>query len=236
MSKREARETPVKSRAPYPGKRSERRRSNRRIEDSVASSLRFFGSFLRQPARVGSLLPSSPTLARALVQHCPLETARVVVELGPGTGAITAPILERLGPRTLFLALELDAGHARALAEQFPRLKSYHDSAEHLETYLRRHHVRCVDCVISGLPWANMRSELQERILRPVVRCLHPEGVFVAFGYAHARWLPTTLRFRKQLRRHFAEVHTSRVIWRNLPPAFVYTCRGPRPDPGSGKP
>ncbi|MBL9210484.1 MAG: hypothetical protein JNL92_08435, partial [Opitutaceae bacterium] len=51
-----------------------------------------------------------------------------------------------------------------------------------------------------------------------------PEGQFVAFAYVHARYFPTTLRFRKLMFREFSRVETTPVIWRNLPPAYVYRC------------
>lgn len=172
-------------------------------------------------------MPSSPALARALIAPCPLEQARAIVELGPGTGAITQPILHRLHPQARFLAMELEPSHAQELASRFPRVIVCHDSAEHLEWHLRQHNIAEVDCVISGLPWAVMNARLQERILGAAVRSLARDGVFVAFGYAHARSFPATRRFRRSLERHFGSLTTSRVVWRNVPPAFVYICRQP---------
>lgn len=192
----------------------------------MENALRFFGSFLRRPGSVGSVLPSSAALARAMVRQCPLETAKVVVELGPGTGALTGPLLEAVGPRTQFLAVELDKSHVQMLRKKFPRLKVELGSAEQLEEFLQALGVQQADCIVSGLPWGIMRADLQDRILKPVVRSLRPGGVFVAFGYAHARWLPATRRFLARLQHHFGHVETSRIVWRNLPPAVVYRCSG----------
>jgi phospholipid N-methyltransferase len=57
------------------------------------------------------------------------------------------------------------------------------------------------------------------------LECLSPKGVFTTFAYAHAYWLPTAVRFRKRLKAHFGSVKTSRLVWRNVPPAYVYRCR-----------
>jgi phospholipid N-methyltransferase len=64
----------------------------------------------------------------------------------------------------------------------------------------------------------------QDRIMSAVSSALAPEGQFVAFAYIHARYFPTTLRFRKLMFREFSRVETTPVIWRNLPPAYVYRC------------
>jgi len=194
-------------------------------EARKAERLRFLKAFLQKPITVGAPCPSSLALARAMLQDCDLRNAQTVVELGPGTGAFTRLILERVGRKTLFLALELDAAYAKRLREELEGLQVYHDSAEHLARCLARHGREHVEYIISGLPWSNMRSQVQDRILEAVVKSLAPKGVFTTFAYIHAAWLPTAVRFRKRLKQHFGSVKTSRIVWRNLPPAYVYRCR-----------
>lgn len=196
-------------------------------ESRLVEHLQFFGTFLRKPANVGAVMPSSPALARSLVKDCPFRTARLVVELGPGTGAVTKLILERLGRRTDFFALELAEEHVRALRRRFPGLTVYHDSAENIRRYLPRHGAREVDCVISGLPWASMKRAAQERIMEEVHRALAADGAFTTFAYVHSAWLPRARHFREWLMQNFKHVAISRVVWRNVPPAFVYHCRQP---------
>ncbi len=212
------------ARSPCPARRDARASQQGRATKH-AERLHFLKAFLRKPMRMGSACPSSLALARAMLQECDLTSARVVVELGPGTGAFTRLILDRLGPQTFFLALELDETCVARLRDELDGVVVYHDSAEHLSDYLARHdHVRA-DCVISGLPWTNMGRQIQDRILGAVVRSLAPGGVFRTFAYAHGYWLPTAVRFRRRLREHFRSVKTSRLVWRNLPPAYVYRCR-----------
>ena len=57
---------------------------------------------------------------------------------------------------------------------------------------------------------------------------LAPGGVFTQFGYTWTRWAPPARRQLADLRAHFAEVTTSRTVWRNLPPAIVNEARRPR--------
>lgn len=195
--------------------------------ESLTAGVQFFGSFLRRPARVGSLVPSSRALARVMVAGDILERARVVVELGPGTGAFTGLILDRMSAGALFLAVELDEGHARRLQQRFAGARVIHGSAEHLPRYVRRLGAGAVDCVVSGLPWTNMKGPMQDRILQAITSVLSPEGCFATFSYIHARWFPGAVGFRSRLSRHFRQVAASRIVWRNLPPAVVYTCHQP---------
>ena len=183
--------------------------------------LRFIGAFLREPLAVGSLWPSSTTLSRAVVNSCDFRPGDTVVELGPGTGAFTELLLERLDGRGRLFAVEINPMNIEVLRRRFPPCRVIHDSAENLSRHLGG---RRVDCIISGLAWANMLPRPQDRILEAIGNSLSPKGQFVAFAYAHAFWMPTSLRFRRQLFRKFARVETTPIIWRNLPPAYVYRC------------
>ena len=196
----------------------------RTLELDVLEHLEFFQAFIREPASVGALSPSSRALALAMIRGFPLERAHTVVELGPGTGAFTGPILDRIGRNTNFFVMELDPIHARGLRRRFPELTVYNDSAERMLEYLALHERQVADYIISGLPWANIPTENQDRIMDAILASLAPNGIFTTFAYLHARWLPKARQFRRALERRFAQVQTSPVIWRNLPPAFVYRC------------
>ncbi len=186
--------------------------------------LRFLASFLRRPLTVGAVAPSSARLARTVIGQCNLRDAGVVVELGAGTGAITEQILAHIGPRTRFVAFELDAGHAARLARRFPRVTVCNESAENLQAVLARLGCDGADCVVSGLPWGSMGRSLQERIMAQVLAALKPSGHFCGFGYVHAKWYSSTQAFHRRLRESFADVRISPVVWRNVPPAFAFSC------------
>jgi phosphatidylethanolamine/phosphatidyl-N-methylethanolamine N-methyltransferase len=224
MSNRIARQRP-------PGSRSARTSSSpgrvgrlRAPGSSVGGRLRFFSAFLREPFRVGAFWPSSPELAQRMVEGCDLQRRDRVVELGPGTGAFTSLILERLRRRAQFFAVELSPTNVRELQRRFPLLDIYADSAEKLPKYLALHDGGQADCIISGLAWGNMLPATQNRIFDAVLSSLAPGGLFTTFAYVHARWLPTSVRFRQRLFRHFSRVEVTPIVWRNLPPAFVYRC------------
>lgn len=184
----------------------------------------FFSAFLREPLKVGAFWPSSPVLSQQIVEGCQLESREMVVELGPGTGAFTRLILDRMNPRSRFFAVELNQMNVAQLRRAFPKLQVYPDSAEHLPNYLKQNAAKKADCIISGLAWGNMLPATQNRIFDAVTQSLAPGGLFTTFAYVHAQVLPTSLRFRKRLFDHFSKIEVTPIVWRNLPPAFIYRC------------
>jgi phosphatidylethanolamine/phosphatidyl-N-methylethanolamine N-methyltransferase len=200
----------------------------RALELDVIEHLEFFHAFIREPASVGALSPSSRALALAMIDGFDLRHADTIVELGAGTGAFTGPILERIGKHTTFFAMELDQIHARSLKRRFPGLAVYNDSAERVLEYLALHRKDTADYVVSGLPWANISPDAQGRIMDEILTSLASDGIFTTFAYLHARWLPNARQFRRVLKQRFGRVETTPVIWMNLPPAFVYRCSRPK--------
>jgi phospholipid N-methyltransferase len=156
-----------------------------------------------------------------------LDTGRpsLVVEFGPGTGSFTEAIRVRLGPGSHLIAIEQNDSFAGLLRRRFPDLDLVHGSVEFLPEILEARGNRLADCIISGLPWASFDADLQGRILAGVSRGLREGGAFTTFAYLHGLALPTAWRFRRLLEATFREVRQSQVVWRNLPPAFVYHCK-----------
>lgn len=186
---------------------------------------KFLAAFVRRPFDTGSITPSSSHLARAMVDGMDIEKANTIVELGPGTGVFTRLIEERMHPGAECLCFEIDRDMARELSRRFPRVHVVNDSVEHIGRYLAESGRKSVDATISGLPWAAFTPERQQRLLDATVDALRQDGRFATFAYRHAAWLPRAREFRKLLESRFREVDESSVVWRNMPPAFVYRCR-----------
>jgi phosphatidylethanolamine/phosphatidyl-N-methylethanolamine N-methyltransferase len=201
--------------------RKSRHHNAPRVKRTGHSPLKFLGTFVREPLKVGSVWPSSRALSRAVVDCCDFEPDSLVVELGPGSGPFTGLLLKRLNRRGRLLAVEINTTHAATLRRRFDRCEVIHDSAENLHKHLNGDRAHCI---VSGLAWGNMLPRTQNKILDAILKSLAPGGQFVAFAYVHAAWLPTSRRFRSRLLRHFDRVETTPVIWRNLPPAFVFRC------------
>ncbi len=186
---------------------------------------KFFKVFLRAPALTSAIVPSSPWLAKRMIEGLQLDRAKVVVELGGGTGAFTRVIQEALDPKAFFMIVEIDHAFANYLKRKFPRAHVVNGSAEHLDDHLKAHGQASADCILSGLPWAGFSPEEQKKLLSAAYRILRPGGYLTTYAYNHVAWMSGGRSFRKLLRSTFKHVTTTRTEWRNLPPAFVYRCQ-----------
>lgn len=182
---------------------------------------------MRAPATVGAVAPSSPQLCAVLSSIVPRTGTPTVVELGPGTGAVSAVIDERLPAGARHLAVELDVEMVEYLRRTRPGLEVVPGDARDLGTLLADRGVDHVDAVICGLPWALFDDATQLAVLAEVSRAIGDTGAFTTFAYLHGMTLAAARQFRRTLRATFDEVLVSATVWRNVPPAFVYVCRRP---------
>lgn len=140
--------------------------------------------------------------------------ARVIVELGPGTGVFTRAILQKKRPDATFFLVERDPQFQKILHSRFPGLKVYEEAVD-LSQYLHDMNVAKSDVIISGLPFAIFPEELRAGILDAVVTSLAPGGVFITFQYS--------LQLKDELEQRFEKVSIGFTPL-NIPPAFIYTC------------
>jgi phospholipid N-methyltransferase len=182
--------------------------------------LLFFAKFLRHGAAIASFVPSSPYLARAVVRGIDFASCRCVVELGAGTGPITAELLRLAPPGCRCVIVERDADFCARLRERFPAADVVQADAADLDRLLAERGVEQVDHFVCGLPLPSFPREARERILAVVHRRLRPGGTFRQL--THMPWI-----YYLMYRRYFADVRFDFVL-RNLPPAGYYVCQGPR--------
>ncbi|SHG87767.1 class I SAM-dependent methyltransferase [Geodermatophilus nigrescens] len=190
----------------------------------------FVREFARAPLRTASLVPSSPALAERMVAPLRRPSARppVVVELGPGTGSFTAA-LRAAAPAARYLALELNPAMADHLEARFPGIDVVRGPASGLARALAERGLGPVDLVVSGLPWQAFAGPEGDALVADVAACLAPSGAHTQFTYSATRWAPPGRRQHRRLQRHFGSVDLSPTVWRNLPPAVVYTATRPVP-------
>lgn len=187
----------------------------------------FLAAVLRSPATVGAVAPSSPHLAARLAAVVPQAGEPVVIELGPGTGSVTAVIEHRLAGRGRHVAVEIDLVLAKYLRAEYPAVEVLVGDAAKLEQLLAEHQVPAADAVVSGLPWSLIDADEQRAIVEATARSLRPGGAFTTFAYLHALSMTRARQFRALLDEVFDEVLTTRTVWWNVPPAVTYVCRRP---------
>lgn len=143
----------------------------------------FFKSFLERPKEVGSIIPSSRFLERRVMRCARLDQAKIVVELGPGTGGTTQALLRSMRPDAVLLAIEINQRLAERVRARIadPRLVVHCGSAEDIPGALAAHGLGAPDAVISGIPFSTMPRSVALGILRSIRECLAPTGCFVAY-------------------------------------------------------
>ncbi len=187
------------------------------MKRDIQERIRFFRSFLAHPRQVGAILPTSRWAVRDMLDMANFAEARCVAELGAGTGVYTGEILKRLHPDADFLVFEIDPNLVATLRERFddPRIRIINDSAENIENYLNG---AKVDIIVSAIPFTSLPEDAKESVFRAAARALAPKGVMVQIQYS--------TMLQRDLTRRFASVRR-RLSPLNVPPAFLYACRGP---------
>ena len=199
------------------------------------------GDFFRECRRhfrsTGSILPSSPFLARALAaQLRGIRSAGRILEVGPGTGSVTKEILRHLLPDDRLDAVEIN-GHFAALVrgrlenEWFflyrPRqVQVIHSAVEDLPGE------GIYDYIVSGLPLNNFPVSMVRSIFRAYTRLLKPGGILSYYEYVLLRQLKSPFVNRRERRRLYKigrviggyvrnfQVRRERIFM-NVPPATV---------------
>jgi phospholipid N-methyltransferase len=184
----------------------------------------FVTEIKNQPQSIGAVMPSGDRLADLITEQASLESARTIVEIGPGTGVFTKRIVKKVPKNATYFAIELNEAFATALEEQFPDVPVYQDSAEHINKYLRLHDKEHCDRIISGLPWTAFEKSQQSKLLDALHDSLEDGGLFLTFSYFPLNNLPKGRTFKKMLLERFSDVARTDVV-PNVPPAFVYVCK-----------
>ncbi len=187
----------------------------------MKDSLLFLGKFLKHGTAIASLAPSSPWLSRTTVRNVDWDRAKVLVELGAGTGPITKVLAEKARPDCRVVVLERDPDFAQILRERFQAHANFdvvEGDVRDLTSILERLGISQVDAVVSGLPVPSFPKDLQRDLFRVVKKILVPGGTYNQI--TEMPWV--YLRF---YRKFFQEVQFA-FEPRNLPPAGAYFCRG----------
>lgn len=177
---------------------------------------RFLKTYFKEKKQVGAVAPSSRFLVKRMCDKINFDQAKVIIELGPGTGVFTRELLKRSGPDTKIILFELNDTFIDLLRENFndERLIVLHQSADELDQVLEEHGIQEVDAVLSSLPLAVIPNVVCNAILDKSYDALKKGGVYVQYQYS--------LNSKKLIKRLFPNLKLG-FVPANIPPAFVYT-------------
>ncbi len=188
--------------------------------ERVADEARFLRSWLDNPTVAGAVSPSGRYLARKMARCVDPHLHGPIVELGPGTGAITDALLRRgIAPARLHL-VEFDRSFCRLLARRFPGVHILQGDAYSLGERLRDVLDAPAAAIVSSLPLL-MKPERQRcALLAEAFEHLAPGAPFIQFTYGPVSPIP-----RDKYAGPAFTAEVSRPIWLNLPPARVWVYR-----------
>jgi phosphatidylethanolamine/phosphatidyl-N-methylethanolamine N-methyltransferase len=215
----------------------------------------FWREFRHTYQSTGAVLPSGRALSAALCRYVRNDAdlaagrngtpsavnrpnaGRRILEVGPGTGAVTGCIVQAMQPGDRLVLVERNeqfVARLRARMVDEPgfsgaadRITLLHASVEELPED------QIFDLIISGLPLNNFSVELVEQILAKLRRLLAPGGTLSFFEYVAIRRTKSLVSPRTERGRlrsvgrlmenlfHANEVQRDLVL-ANVPPAWVH--------------
>ena len=201
----------------------------------------FLTQFLRNYETTGAVIPSGRALGSALCRHVGHSSApQKILEAGPGTGAVTGCIIDRMRHDDELWMVELNPTFAAHLRTAFNDKPTFRDAASRCHliegSVQQLGHVGEFDLVISGLPLNNFSSQDVHNILQAYAKLLKPGGILSFFQYIlirPAKMFVSTGPERDRLKgvgnaiegmlgeREFAR----EWVWVNVPPAWVHHIR-----------
>ncbi|MFC9842728.1 class I SAM-dependent methyltransferase [Streptomyces sp. NPDC060223] len=212
--------------------------TTRTASAAMAEALAFLRQFTRTAKMTGSITPSGAALCRALTRHVQPGTPhqpRAVLEVGPGTGAVTRHLAPRLGPHDTLELVEANgpfADHLAAALRHDTRLAPVAHRTRLHHGLIQDQQLGHYDTIVCGLPFANFPPAQIEAVVRQLLASLRPGGRLSFFSYlgggAIQRVHPRQALSRYALREAIApHVVGSEIVLSNLPPAYVHHLLAP---------
>ena len=184
-----------------------------RLDDEV----RFLRSWIEKPLHMGAVMPSGKVLARTMAQYVAIDSDGPVVELGPGTGAITNALIEHGVDQKRLVLVEYNPGFCALLRDRYPQARVVQGDAYALRDSLWDVLSAPAAAIVSGLPLVTKPMLTRLKLIRDAFIALAPGAPFVQFTYSVAPPIPKSLPG--------VSTEASERIWMNLPPARVWVYR-----------
>jgi phospholipid N-methyltransferase len=177
--------------------------------------LTFFKGFLKNPVMVGSIIPSSDTLIRAMLAPVDWKATQVFVEYGPGVGTFCQHVLDRLPPGATYIAIDTNPDFVSYLERAFTdsRFRPILGSAADVEDIVRASGFDHADYVLSGLPFSTLPEGVGPAIASATARVLRPGGAFLVYQFR--------AKARDFLAPLFGRIDRA-MEWWNVPPCWLF--------------
>ena len=183
----------------------------------MSKKFNFFREAIKNYKTSGTIAPSSRYLANKMLKKIDFSKAEVIIELGPGDGAITHAILDKIKSDAVLICFEInDAFYEELKKIKHPQLTVLKASAEEINSEIAKLGYKKASHIISSLPLTIIPKEISHRILLESYQILNNNGLFIQFQYS--------LTYYKKLKEIFGNNIKLSFEILNFPPAFIYNC------------
>lgn len=175
----------------------------------------FFRGFLKHPVMVGSIIPSSGKLIDKMLSRVDWANTKVFVEYGPGVGTFCQPILDRMAPDAVLIAIDTNPDFVGYLRRQIvdSRFHAVEGSAADVRAILAERGFDHADYILSGLPFSTLPPGVGASIASETAGALRAGGAFLVYQFSP--------KVRDFIAPHFERIdHGMEVV--NIPPAQLY--------------
>ncbi|MEZ4868854.1 MAG: phosphatidylserine decarboxylase [Caldilineaceae bacterium] len=204
----------------------------------LTENLQFLQEFIRHISEVGAVLPTSTYAADALAAEIARHQGpKRVLEVGAGTGAITAQLVRYIQPGDELVLCEINETFMTLLQARFTREALFQRVASQTQfsvaSILDLSDDVGFDFIISAIPFNNCPPDFVDAVLAHYRRLLKPGGVLSYIEYMGGRTVKVLsgadpqLRARQQVYQHFLGQYEFRreLVFRNVPPAWIHYLR-----------
>jgi phosphatidylethanolamine/phosphatidyl-N-methylethanolamine N-methyltransferase len=182
----------------------------------MSDALRFFRTWLHQPKVTGAVAPSSKALAGAMAAEVAADSDLPVLELGPGTGVVTAALIERgIAPERI-VTIEFNPEFCALIRQRYRGVNVIQGDAYDLDAALPAQLRGPFAAVVSSLPLLNRDYDDRVRLIASALGRAG-DGGYVQFSYGFG---PPV----KAVPGRFSVEQTAFVL-ANVPPARVWVYR-----------
>ena len=183
-----------------------------RLDDEV----RFLRSWIEKPLHMGAVMPSSKVLARTVARYVDPHSDGPVIELGPGTGAITDALIAHGVAEKRLVLVEYDPGFCALLRERYPQATVIQGDAYNLDQTLADWKEPAA-AMVSGLPLVTKPMLVRVKLMRDAFQKMEAGAPFIQFTYSVISPIPR--------KGSGLKASVSDWVLRNIPPARVWVYR-----------
>jgi len=205
-------------------------------------NLVFLREFLLEFKTTGACFPTSRWAAQALIT--PLRAAgrgpKNILELGPGTGSVTIPLIKELRPGDHLTICEINPRFMKSLKDTLEQDPHFHLVRDQVSFFLGAAQDlpsdRAYDIIVCALPFVNFDLETVQSIFGKLREISSPDTLMTYYEYIGVRRFNETVGAPER-RDRVAQVHEylkdsgyisclkRERVWLNLFPINIYTVR-----------